>query len=33
MPKPKVINEGGAIIQVPDEKTPEIIEVTSRSLS
>lgn len=28
MPKPKLINEGGAIIQVPDEKTPEIIEVT-----
>ena len=28
MPKPKIINEGGAIIQVPDEKTPEIIEVT-----
>ena len=28
MPKPKLVYEGGAIIQVPDEKTPEIIEVS-----
>lgn len=28
MPKPKTINEGGELINVPNEKTPEIIEVS-----
>ena len=28
MPKPKAINEGGELINVPHERTPEIIEVS-----
>ena len=28
MPKPKVIKHEGQIIQVPDERTPDIVEVS-----